>query len=203
MSLTYAILSIVDLFPMTGYELKHQVFDRSANYFWPADASQIYRTLRKLDADGLVRMELDDSSKPHRKVYHITPAGRDHLDEWMRLHEAPPVLRDPFLIRLFFAWHVSNSELIDLLQAQRADHVDRLASYRAIQIGRPKESDEGRWDKLQQLTLDFGIAIEELYLEWLDRCRNVIADLPDASAERQSPFAHLDGLPPDESSPID
>lgn len=37
--------------PGTGYEISRQ-FDRSIGHFWSATHQQIYRTLRKLHADG-------------------------------------------------------------------------------------------------------------------------------------------------------
>jgi DNA-binding PadR family transcriptional regulator len=198
LSLTYAILSIIDLMPMTGYDLKHQAFDETANYFWPADQSQIYRTLKKLADDGYAELEVDRSTRPHRKVYHITEAGRTHLDEWIRQHDDPPVLRDPFLIRLFFAWHVPNAHLLQLIADQRKAHEERLASYQAIDIPPPEEALDARWSQLQQLTLDFGIRLEEEYLDWLDHCRDVIHDLPEADPDRRSPFERMHDDPPSE-----
>mgnify|MGYP003565227123 CR=1 FL=1 len=57
MSLKYAILGILNAFPMTGYDLKHQAFDATVRHFWPADQSQIYRTLNRLTERGGAEME--------------------------------------------------------------------------------------------------------------------------------------------------
>ena len=48
------------------------------------DPSLIYRTLRQMEAEGLVTSGWGaDSMGPQRRVYQITPLGEDHLDEWM------------------------------------------------------------------------------------------------------------------------
>ena len=44
----------------------------------------VYRTLRQLEAWGLVESEWDTelSGGPARRVYRLTPAGRHHLADW-------------------------------------------------------------------------------------------------------------------------
>jgi PadR family transcriptional regulator PadR len=45
----------------------------------------VYRTLRQLEAAGLVESEWDTESSggPARRVYRLTPAGRHHLAGWV------------------------------------------------------------------------------------------------------------------------
>jgi poly-beta-hydroxybutyrate-responsive repressor len=45
----------------------------------------VYRTLRQLEAAGLVDSEWDTESSggPARRVYRLTPAGRHHLAGWV------------------------------------------------------------------------------------------------------------------------
>jgi len=56
MSLEFAILGFLNYQPYTGYDLK-KIFDTSIRHFWPADQSQIYRTLARLTEQGLAEME--------------------------------------------------------------------------------------------------------------------------------------------------
>jgi DNA-binding PadR family transcriptional regulator len=49
------------------------------------DISIVYRALRNLEADGLVRDTWDEVSLgPQRRVYHLTPLGEATLEEWMQ-----------------------------------------------------------------------------------------------------------------------
>ncbi len=62
MSLEFAILGFLNYHPYTGYDLK-KIFDSSIRHFWPADQSQIYRTLTRLTEQGFAR---DGKSSPGR-----------------------------------------------------------------------------------------------------------------------------------------
>ena len=56
MSLEHAMLGFLCYTPLTGYDLK-KAFDVSVRHFWPADQSQIYRTLARMAERGWVEME--------------------------------------------------------------------------------------------------------------------------------------------------
>jgi PadR family transcriptional regulator AphA len=92
MSLEFAILGFLNYHPYTGYDLK-KIFDTSVRHFWPADQSQIYRTLTQLTKKGYAEMEkVLQEDRPDRKVYHITKAGREALLAWLA---GPPPLDEP------------------------------------------------------------------------------------------------------------
>jgi len=187
MSLSHAILGLLTVMPMTGYELKTQAFDTTVAHFWQADQSQIYRTLSKMEEDGLVTYELEvQADRPNRKVYRLTAAGRAELERWLRTEQPLPTNREPFLVQLFFGWRLTNETLLELVAGQRAAHAERLATYERIPMPPLGDPSLDRMRTLWRLTLELGIAIERTYLDWLDRCAAVIADLPGADNE-QSP----------------
>lgn len=48
----------------------------------------LYRTLRKLEANGNVVSDWDgDPNSRQRRVYRLTPAGEKHLEEWAAVLE--------------------------------------------------------------------------------------------------------------------
>ena len=181
MSLRNAILGILNVMPMTGYDLKHQAFDATVRHFWPADQSQIYRTLNKLAEDNLVTGTIEaQDERPDRKVYAITPAGQTALDEWLKSDQAVPTLRDPLLVQLFFGQEQPRADLLRLVAQQLAAHQARPAVYEQIPIPPAESRPDDRWLALQHLTLDFGLALEQAYVDWLKHCQEVIATMPDA-----------------------
>src|SRR6266700_3633704 len=132
MSLAHAILGWLHKEPMSGYDLKKQ-FDQGIGYFWPADQMQIYRTLDRLVEQGQVSVHEEiQHHRPNRKVYTVTDAGREELRHWLREPQALPNLRDPLLMQLFFAAILSNEEILELLQHQRAEHRKLLATYQQM-----------------------------------------------------------------------
>ncbi|MEI2613157.1 MAG: PadR family transcriptional regulator [Candidatus Promineifilaceae bacterium] len=118
MSLKHAILGFLSLSPLSGYDLK-KTFDRSVQHFWPANQSQIYRTLAELDEQGLVSKEvISRDERLDMKVYSLTEAGRVELHNWLVTPLRPQDTREPFLIQLFFGGQLSEAELLNLLQHQ-------------------------------------------------------------------------------------
>jgi PadR family transcriptional regulator PadR len=68
--------------PCHGYELMGKLNDFGID---PSnmDSSILYRLLRNLENEGLTESSLNDSgSGPARKVYTLTPEGREVLDLW-------------------------------------------------------------------------------------------------------------------------
>lgn len=182
MSLKYAILGILDIQPMTGYDLKHVAFDATVQHFWPADQAQIYRTLARLADDGWATIEVEQQdTRPDRKIYSITEEGRTALLEWLASDQAPPTFRDPFLVQLFFGLNLPNQTLTRLVEQQLEAHRARLDVFRQIPIPPKEERPEDRWLALQHMTLDFGSALEEMTIRWLEECEERIVALPDVA----------------------
>ena len=169
MSLKHAILGFLTLHPMSGYELKTQYFDGSVAHFWSADQAQIYRTLDKLEQDGLVESEVVvQTIRPNRKPYTITDAGREALAAWLVESRDIGVLRMPFLVQLYFGRNIPRDQLLTVLQDQLRQHQEQLAAYRAIEL--PASDDPIMLEQLQfgGFTLDFGLRFEQMQIDWLE-----------------------------------
>ena len=166
MILARIILGLLDIAPMSGYDVKRYV-DTVVTHFWTADKSQVYRTLAGLVADGLARIEtVPGTSAPDRLVHHITDAGRAALHAWLvsELDRQPE--RDAFLARAFFAGSLDDDELRDLLARRRAAAEALLATLDAMRAVTPAPRD--RAERLRFATLDSGMRHARTELEWLD-----------------------------------
>ncbi|QPC82250.1 PadR family transcriptional regulator [Phototrophicus methaneseepsis] len=179
MSLPHAILGLLDIAPMTGYDLKHQAFDSTVAHFWQADQAQIYRTLSKLADDGLVTSEVEvQEERPNRKVYHITEAGRAALRDWLHTEQPLAVHREPFLVQMFFADQLDDEIILAQIARQREAHEANIARYEDIPMPGLNETGLDRRRTFWRLTLEMGLAMEQMYLDWLDQCEDVIRKLP-------------------------
>ncbi len=80
-----------------GYEL----IERLAGFGFEAiNPGTLYRTLRRMENEGLCRTTWDTSNNGHpaRRVYSVTPAGEAHLDSWAEgLKKCQEVLNSFFL----------------------------------------------------------------------------------------------------------
>jgi PadR family transcriptional regulator, regulatory protein AphA len=177
MSLDYAILGFLNYHPYSGYDLK-KIFDSTVHHFWPADQSQIYRTLARLTEQGFVEMEkIAQADRPDRKVYHITEAGHKDLLGWL---SAPPQMqesRSTPLIQVFFCGQLPNEDILTKFEyfaglmreiLERYDQVPDQIEIHAPEIASPRE----RYFWL--LTLDLGIRTMRANLEWAE---SVIAQI--------------------------
>jgi PadR family transcriptional regulator, regulatory protein AphA len=171
MSLKHAILGFLNYHPYSGYDLK-KIFDTSVQHFWPADQSQIYRTLSRLTEKSYVEMErVPQEDRPDRKVYHITETGRVEFIQWL---SGPPPLdshRSAHLVQVFFAGQLPNDELLAKFEGFAAimrailDQYDQVPENITIyenEITSPRE--HFFW----MLTLENGIYNMRANLEWAE-----------------------------------
>lgn len=161
-AVTWAVLGLVALAPRSGYDVK-RIIDRSVRYFWAASYGQIYPELRRLEEAAWI--EGDDAPRGGRarRIYRITPAGRQALQEWLHGRETRIELRDESLLRLFFADTLSHEEAVGLLRDRREGYRGLLNSLRSLDDG--KGSDPPFVD----LVYRWGIDYCEWGIEWCNR----------------------------------
>jgi PadR family transcriptional regulator AphA len=169
MSLDHAILGFLNYSPLSGYDLK-KIFDISVRHFWSADQSQIYRTLARLAENGLVTCEVvEQDSRPDRKVYFITPKGREELHRWMNEPLTMQPARSAPLIRVFFALQYFRAgvemmkAILKVYQSIPAD-LDNRIMQEIPQIRQITQRDRFFW----LLTLESGIENIRSTLRWME-----------------------------------
>lgn len=169
MSLNHAILGLLDLAPMTGYDLK-KTFDGSVAHFWSADQAQIYRTLARLVDDGAVTVRVvPQAGRPDRREHRITARGREELSAWLDRPLDAERTREPFLARLFFAGRERPTVARRLLAERREEVAARLAVLRALPA--PTRT---RAERLRTATLRYGVRQLEAELAWIDETTDTV-----------------------------
>jgi DNA-binding PadR family transcriptional regulator len=99
MSLRYALLALLRVGPLSGYELQKQ-FSLSVGHVWHAPDSQIYPELRKMEAEHLIEGEEQPrGQRATRRVYHVTDAGEQAFLTWMHTPLEYARVRDPAHLR--------------------------------------------------------------------------------------------------------
>lgn len=171
MSLEYAILGFLNQHPYSGYDLK-KIFDATVRHFWVADQSQIYRTLSRMNDKDWVEIELiPQESRPDRKEYHITQAGKDELRRWLTTPLPPEPNRSADMIQVFFAGQLSNEEALLIFERAAAQMRMGLAQYAQVPRNIEAYSDytsSPREFYFGMLTLDVGIHTLQANLEFIE-----------------------------------
>jgi DNA-binding PadR family transcriptional regulator len=174
MSLRHAILGLLSMRPMSGYEL-NRVIDASVGHFWSADQSQIYRALASLVDSGLAsRDTVVQEGRPNLHVHRPTAAGLDELDRWLVTPRPRPPVREPFLARLFFVDRLGPGEARALLHERRRETTELLESLESIPqpTGTPALG-----DVLRMATLANGLAQARAELDWLDATERALDEV--------------------------
>ncbi len=170
MSLKHAILGFLSFAPFSGYDLK-KAFDHSVQHFWPANQSQIYRTLAELEEDGFVEKEIiEREERLDMKIYHITETGRGELHQWLATPLPERDGREPFLIQVYFGSQLSDDELLKVFRHKLTKTEEQLAVYesvlRVIQ-STPSKINDPRAIFLSVLTLEAGYVNTQSIAAWL------------------------------------
>ena len=134
MDIQFAILGFLSWQPYAGYDLKKAISE-SDLFYWSGNNNQIYKGLVALHQAGLVSQDVQpQESLPARKVYTITPQGRDALRAWLLTEPELPEFRDNFLIQLAWSEPLSPFEL-DALLGRYEEEVSVQLRMRLAQSG--------------------------------------------------------------------
>ncbi len=158
-AVTWAVLGLIALAPRSGYDIK-RIIDRTIRHFWAASYGQIYPELARLEAAGWVAGADASRGGRSRRVFTITPEGRQALRDWLQGRETRVELRDESLLRLFFA-DAAPAELgLGLLQARRQGYEQMLEQLRALDDGTGPDS------TFVDLVYRWGLDYCEWGIEW-------------------------------------
>jgi DNA-binding PadR family transcriptional regulator len=180
MSLKHALLGILTVKPMTGYELK-QFFDSSVQHFWNAELSQIYPTLKTLEEQSWVdkRIEVQES-RPNKKIYAITDEGRGEFARWVRQPMPATDMRDPFMIKVFFGAELPVEDMLVVLRRQMEEEQKVLAFSESVLRERIREGVQAlrspRQGLFWTLTLEMANAYRRAYIDWCGRTMHMLED---------------------------
>ena len=125
----YAVLGMLSLRPMHGYEMLCFLGDEGLDTVCPVEQSTLYTYLRNVETRELVTWSEERVGlRPPRKIFALTPLGRDLADRWMRRPvERMREVRLEFLLKLFFLDILDHDGMRALLDQQIAVCEEYLA----------------------------------------------------------------------------
>lgn len=178
MALSHAILvSLLDR-PQSGYDLAKR-FDQTVGYFWKASHQQIYQELHRLADTGLVRAEtVEQSARPNRIVYELTPQGEAALHRWIEEPTDAPNIKEELLIKLFALGTADAATLHREVEQRLAFHQQRLARYQdTMKLHYPDPAALSARKRGHYLGLRMGVLIEKSIIRWCEEAQAMVGDL--------------------------
>jgi PadR family transcriptional regulator AphA len=181
-SIRQFILGLLARQPMSGYDIKRLFKSLS----WLIDSpsfGSLYPALHALLEDDLATVEvIPRHDKPPRKIYSITQAGRQVLRKWMEQPTQADLPLKAFVMRLILASNLSHDDLIAHLQQRRA----QVAAHQ-LDLEQVGQAANGDGDDLgERLALDYGLAVANAELVWLDNALNQLSQQPISAETVQS-----------------
>ncbi|MBB2909901.1 DNA-binding PadR family transcriptional regulator [Streptosporangium becharense] len=160
------LLALLAKEPAHGYELKQALEQIFGSAYPSPNIGQVYVTLSRLEKDGLVRVvDVEQVSRPNKKVYHLTPAGRAALDAWADEPADGLRVRDDFFMKLVLAPMGGVADRTALIDRQRRHYLALMRDLNEI-AGR---TDPG--DRAALLLVEGAVLHLKADLDWLERCR--------------------------------
>lgn len=152
MNIQNTILGLLHIHPMTGYQLK-QAFDSSLGFFSGASFGSIYPILSKCRKKGLVKMEVEvQDGKPNRKIYSLTPEGRESFMNGLSEELTISPYRNEFLTRLFFFRFLEHEDRQRIIEEYLSYIEGKLAAIKALEPCIKEHVDD-----YQEMCLRFGM----------------------------------------------
>lgn len=165
--------------PLSGYDIRKRI-EGSLSLFWDAGFGQIYPTLKKLAAGGLVEGRSEKTGgRPEKTVFVITEKGRDAIREWLAEPAAREYVRYEILLKLFFGGLTDPGHNIRAIEAFKERYVPleaMLESYQNELRGIVGQNPDHLY---YLLTVMFGRRLYRAYLDWADEALSLIREHAD------------------------
>ena len=165
----YPFLALLANQPRHGYDLKLALEQVFGDALPPLNAGQVYTTLQRLERDGLVQSaHVAQSNRPDKRVYELTPAGRETLAAWIAEPAPGPQLKDEFFMKLVLARLPGvdgGHEPAALIAQQRQAYLQSLRELNALAARAEADS-----NPTTLLLLEGAMLHLQADLKWLDLC---------------------------------
>ncbi len=135
------ILWLLSEQPHHGYRMKKILQDDALGFWFPMDDASIYSMLRTLVKEGHARKTVTEREghRPRRTLYAITPAGRRHYEDLLRLawREATSAT-DPLQLALAASGDLADAEVERLACERRVALECRLEELKRLRRAAPE-----------------------------------------------------------------
>lgn len=166
------LLALLARGPAHGYELKQDLEQLLGSAYPQPNVGQIYVTLGRLEKSGLIEGEdVEQSSRPNKKVYHLTDAGREALTAWFEDTADEPRVRDEFFMKLALAPQSGATDQITLINKQRRQYLNTMRELSRLAAA------EDRDNRIAHLLIEGAMLHLQADLDWLERCQEELEEL--------------------------
>jgi DNA-binding PadR family transcriptional regulator len=159
------LLALLAKEPAHGYELKNLLEQTFGEAYPSPNIGQIYVTLQRLERDGLVSsQDVVQATRPNKRVYELTPKGRDALAAWIEEPSDGPRVRDDFFMKLVLSPLTGTTDRMALINRQRRHYISLMRGLSVL-------ADTGQGGRISRLLIEGAMLHLQADLDWLERCQ--------------------------------
>jgi DNA-binding PadR family transcriptional regulator len=160
------LLALLAKEPAHGYELKTLLEQTFGQAYPSPNIGQIYVTLQRLERDGLVAsQDVVQATRPNKRVYELTAAGREALAAWIDEPSEGPRIRDDFFMKLVLSPFVGETDQMALINRQRRHYLNLMRGLSKLASTTDKDS------RISRLLIEGAMLHLQADLDWLERCQ--------------------------------
>jgi DNA-binding PadR family transcriptional regulator len=158
------LLALLARAPAHGYQLRVSLQLALGPLADALNGGHVYVTLRRLEKAELVRSQVfGQTDRPDRKVYSLTPSGRERVAEWLRDTSWPKPAPAEFHLKLVAAAAGGLGDPVGIIDLQRRKLLGGLGDAQRAALAQPDGSVAG-------LLLDGVVLRLQADLHWLEAC---------------------------------
>ena len=115
-------LGVLSAGEASGYEIKKEIEEGLFSHFIEASFGSIYPALTQLAGEGLVTVRAEEQAgKPDKKVYAITPKGRDALARSITVVPGRDKYKSEFLFQMLLQQYLTPQAMLAAIDKQLTD----------------------------------------------------------------------------------
>jgi DNA-binding PadR family transcriptional regulator len=147
-----------------GYQLRARLALALGPLAEALNDGQVYVTLRRLEKAGLLSSRrIGQTDRPDRKVYELTPAGRERVTEWLDDTSWPKPAPTEFHLKLVAAAAAGLADPVGIVDRQRRELLVGLGQAQRAALAEPEGS-------VAVLLLEGVVLRLQADLRWLEAC---------------------------------
>jgi DNA-binding PadR family transcriptional regulator len=158
------LLALLANAPSYGYELQAKLQLALGPLADALNGGHVYVTLNRLEKAGLVAARgIRAGERPNRKVYELTPAGRERVRQWLADTSWPKPAPAEFHLKLVAAAAAGMADPVAIVDAQRRALLLGLRDAQRAALAEPDGS-------IAALLLEGVVLRLQADLRWLEAC---------------------------------
>ncbi len=166
----HIILGLLLLSDRTIYQLRERI-DRGLNLMYSSSMGSIQAAIKKLLQGGCIYFVETMENGKYKKIYRITPQGRQRFMSWINAPMEEQSIRCPELVKVYFMGFADPENRAESIRAHLTSLKERYCTLETIceEANHMEVPEDGReLFQYQRLSALYGKELYEFNIQWFE-----------------------------------